>query len=343
MSLDYTSFSPLTHGWTNEHDVKDSKGRKVFLMSEPPTDLEPNPKLGYMRFEDLYMLDDNNRPIIDYPGVPATLSTQAPPLLMEGLRRVTEMSIFEYVYSSLASNHMLIKSSSEMSRMVRERETPSGMRPRQGSTAFSNRIQRFLDNPENKAKGICPWFERAKGNATGEGIAENSEWSDEEADATKPTPEYLDPDQATVASLRNSFSRYPALASRPPAAMSLLRNFTPLAAEAASFSEHQLRRTDPRMPLPEPEVFSNGPIVARNIENRFGWAQAFTPMPSLDMDLNTDTYPTGFWSAAAGTSTTMVTPTDATPPEFDPLTVDWNDPSWDTGPHFRGSKPGSTP
>lgn len=232
----------------------------------------------------------------------------------------------------MASNHMLIKSSSAMSRMVRERETPSGTRPRQGSTAFSNRNQRFLDNPENKAKGICPWFERAKGNATGEGIAENFEASDEEADATEPTPEYPNPDQATVANLRNNLSGYPALAPRPPVATSLLGNFPHPAAEAASFSEHQSGRTDPQMPLPEPEGFSNEHTIAGNMENRFAWAQDFTPMPSLDLNLNTGTYPTRFWSATPGTSAAMVTPTVPTPPEFDLLTVDWNDPSWDTGP-----------
>ena len=98
MSEDYTSYSPLTQGWNNDMDVstvRDSKGRQVFLMPEAPTDYTPKPRCGYLMFEGLFILDDNNRPIKDYPGAPLTLSTQAPACLMEALRRVLGMTIFE--------------------------------------------------------------------------------------------------------------------------------------------------------------------------------------------------------------------------------------------------------
>ena len=87
MSLDYTSYSPITSNWTQDpSSIIDSKGRQVALMSRP-ADWTHNPKTSYLEYEGLVMLDHNNQPVKDYPGAPLTLSTKAPPHLLLGLQR----------------------------------------------------------------------------------------------------------------------------------------------------------------------------------------------------------------------------------------------------------------
>ena len=97
MSLNYTSYSPKLQDWTEDpRSIRDSKGRQVCLMRRPPADYKRGPKCEkYLMCSGLVMLNDNNRPIKDYPGVPLTLSNDSPPYVLEGLRRCCGMTVFE--------------------------------------------------------------------------------------------------------------------------------------------------------------------------------------------------------------------------------------------------------
>lgn len=96
MSLDYTSYSPLTSGWTNDPaTIRDHRGRQVCLMDQPPKDWHHNPEIPYLMFEDKVVLDVNNRPIKDYKGAPLTISIEAEGWLLEGLYRTLGMTISE--------------------------------------------------------------------------------------------------------------------------------------------------------------------------------------------------------------------------------------------------------
>ena len=93
MSVDYTSYSPVTRDWTSDPaSVTDSKGRQVHFLPTCPADLQYDPTCGYLKCEGLVMLDHNDRPIKAYPGVPRTLCTETPGWLLESLRRVFGMS-----------------------------------------------------------------------------------------------------------------------------------------------------------------------------------------------------------------------------------------------------------
>ena len=97
MSLNYTSYSPRLQDWTEDpRSIRDSKGRQVCLMQRPPADYKRGPKCEkYLMCSGLVMLNDNNRPIKDYPGAPLTLSNDSPPYILEGLRRCCGMTVFE--------------------------------------------------------------------------------------------------------------------------------------------------------------------------------------------------------------------------------------------------------
>ena len=111
MSLDYTSYSPLTSGWTKIlTSIQDHKGRQVCLMKDAPKDWVHKRETPYLLCEGLVMLDINNRPIKDYPGAPLALSNMPQPWLLEGLHRSLGMTTSEYVRANPFSNHILIKS-----------------------------------------------------------------------------------------------------------------------------------------------------------------------------------------------------------------------------------------
>ena len=96
MGTNYTSYSPLTQGWSDDPtSVLDAMGRHVFSMKKRPADWVHNPKYGPLIYSGLIMLDHNDVPVRDIPGVPLTLETQAPPWLLEGLRRSSQMTYAE--------------------------------------------------------------------------------------------------------------------------------------------------------------------------------------------------------------------------------------------------------
>lgn len=75
--------------------MTDSKGRHAFLMPTPPKDWIEGPDRASLTCDGLIMLDQNNRPVKDYPGAPLTLGSQnigSPGWLIEGLRRYFGMT-----------------------------------------------------------------------------------------------------------------------------------------------------------------------------------------------------------------------------------------------------------
>ena len=141
----YTSYSPITQGWNDDNlwSMRDSRGRHAFLMPAPPTDWQHNPHSGYLTYNGLVMLDQNNRPVKDYPGAPLTLSYDATASLIEGLRRY-----FGMTYSDITG------------RMPPQRHTSTGIRPIRGVTLLSTRIGRFYER--HKDSGLRPWHDRKK-------------------------------------------------------------------------------------------------------------------------------------------------------------------------------------
>ena len=142
----YTSYSPITQGWNDDNlrSMRDSQGRHAFLMPDPPPDWQHNPYSGYMMYNGLVMLDQNNRPVKDYPGAPLTVSYDAKASLIEGLRRY-----FGMTYSDI------------IGRMPPQRYTSTGIRPIRGVTLLSTRTGRWYNR--HKGSGLGPWFDRGGG------------------------------------------------------------------------------------------------------------------------------------------------------------------------------------
>ena len=96
MGTNLTSYSPLIQSWTEDPDtVLDSKGRRVFTMKNPPIDWIDEPPYGHLTYNGLIMLDYENRPVKDIPGLPLTLSGETKAWLLEGLRRCTKIEVNE--------------------------------------------------------------------------------------------------------------------------------------------------------------------------------------------------------------------------------------------------------
>ena len=96
MPLNYTSYSPLMRGWSeNPNSIKDSKGRPVCLLEKPPNDWSHSPRTGYLECDGLIMLDHNNNAIKEFLGAPRTLKDTAEPWNIEGLRRCLGMTYWE--------------------------------------------------------------------------------------------------------------------------------------------------------------------------------------------------------------------------------------------------------
>ncbi|CAD6591572.1 MAG: hypothetical protein ASARMPREDX12_005259 [Alectoria sarmentosa] len=162
MGLNYTSYSPLTQGWIDASDaVRDSKGRQVLSMPARPADLKHNPKCDYLIFEGLVMLDQNNRPIKDYPGVPLTLSKDISDTLIAALRKCLGMTVSDL-----------------KARMILEKNTPGG-----GiltGSCFTNRVGR--------KKNITPWHKRRTAKGTKKDTTAPSSLPIEVTKSSEPIP-----------------------------------------------------------------------------------------------------------------------------------------------------------
>ncbi|KAM0804760.1 hypothetical protein BDR22DRAFT_547621 [Usnea florida] len=98
LGTDWTSFSPLIQGWTENPDtVRDSKGRRVFEMERPPRGWVKRPPYGHLTYNGLIMLDYENNPVRDIPGLPLTLASEHQGWLLEGLRRCTRIKVDDFI------------------------------------------------------------------------------------------------------------------------------------------------------------------------------------------------------------------------------------------------------
>ena len=90
------SFSYLTRGWNKKPwSVLDTKGRQVLLMNQRPKD--HNVKVSYnpLQLNGCVLLDSDDDPVRDVPGLPLTLSTEIEGWFIAGLRRSLKMEMKE--------------------------------------------------------------------------------------------------------------------------------------------------------------------------------------------------------------------------------------------------------
>ena len=96
LGVDRTSFSKLTRGWTEEPwSVVDAKGRQVLLMKKPPADFKTKVTYDLLELDGYILLDSDNNPVRDIPGLPLTLETNLKPWFITGLRRSLKMEVKE--------------------------------------------------------------------------------------------------------------------------------------------------------------------------------------------------------------------------------------------------------
>ena len=124
--------------WGN---IQDSKGNEVlFLLEKPVREDEPESS-GYMMHNGLIMLDPDDNPVKDWPGIPRCFSSKVEGGRIEALRRIYGMTIPDF-----------------RARMPRNIQMKSGsVKPLFGLTSINQRLSRFREKNE------CPaWLTREK-------------------------------------------------------------------------------------------------------------------------------------------------------------------------------------
>ena len=124
--------------WGN---IRDSKGNQVlFLLEKPVRETEPESS-GYMMYKGLVMLDPDDNPVKDWPGIPRCFSSKVEGGRIESLRRICGMTIPDF-----------------RARMPRFIAMKSGsIRPLHGLTTINQRLSRFRERND------CPaWLTREK-------------------------------------------------------------------------------------------------------------------------------------------------------------------------------------
>lgn len=124
--------------WGN---IQDSEGNEVlFLLEKPARSKEPE-SVGYMMHNGLIMLDPDDNPVKDWPGIPRCFSSRIEGGRIESLRRICGMTIPDF-----------------RARMPRSIKMKSGtVKPLYGLTAINQRLSRFRE------KYDCPaWLTREK-------------------------------------------------------------------------------------------------------------------------------------------------------------------------------------
>ena len=124
--------------WGN---IRDSKGNQVlFLLEKPVRENEPESS-GYMMHNGLVMLDPDDNPVKDWPGIPRCFSSKVEGGRIEALRRICGMTIPDF-----------------RARMPRSIKMKSGnVKPLFGLTSINQRLSRFRE------KNDCPaWLTREK-------------------------------------------------------------------------------------------------------------------------------------------------------------------------------------
>ena len=124
--------------WGN---IQDSDGNEVlFLLDKPIRGKEPESS-GYMMYNGLIMLDPDDNPVKDWPGIPRCFSSKIEGGRIEALRRICGMTIPDF-----------------RARMPRNIKMKSGtVKPLFGLTSINQRLSRFRE------KYDCPaWLAREK-------------------------------------------------------------------------------------------------------------------------------------------------------------------------------------
>ena len=124
--------------WGN---IQDSEGNQVlYLLDKPVRSKEPESS-GYMMHNGLVMLDPDDNPVKDWPGIPRCFSSKIEGGRIEALRRICGMTIPD-----------------SRARMPRNIKMKSGtVKPLFGLTSINQRLSRFRE------KNDCPaWLAREK-------------------------------------------------------------------------------------------------------------------------------------------------------------------------------------
>ena len=124
--------------WGN---IRDNEGNEVLFLLEKPVREVDIQATGYMMHNGLIMLDPDDNPVRDWPGIPRCFSSQVEGGRLEALRRICGMTIPDL--------------RARMPRMIKRK---CGMtKPLYGLTALNQRLSRFRD------KHGCPaWLTREK-------------------------------------------------------------------------------------------------------------------------------------------------------------------------------------
>ena len=146
---DVTTFS---HAYGQQHwnlenrstwgNIRDDDGNQVMYLLDQPLARETEPvSSGFMMFNGLLMLDPDDNPINDWPGLPRCFSSQLEGARMEALRRIYPMTIPDF-----------------RARMPRTIKNKGGAtRSLFGLSTFNHRLLRFRRDYE------CPaWVTREK-------------------------------------------------------------------------------------------------------------------------------------------------------------------------------------
>ena len=124
--------------WGN---IRDSEGNQVlFLLDKPVRSKEPESS-GYMMHNGLIMLDPDDNPVKDWPGIPRCFSSKVEGGRIEALRRICGMTIPDF-----------------RARMPRKVMMKSGtVKPLFGLTSINQRLSRFRERND-----CPPWLTREK-------------------------------------------------------------------------------------------------------------------------------------------------------------------------------------
>ena len=125
------------HNRSSFEHILDAGGNQVmYLLKRPKTNFEiPNP--DYMMYDGVIMLDPDDWPILDWPGLPRCISSQIEGWRIEALRRV---------FPWLALPHFRAR----MPRQVLKKSV--GIKPLFGLSSLTQRVSRFRESND-----IPPW------------------------------------------------------------------------------------------------------------------------------------------------------------------------------------------
>lgn len=113
------------NGWA---DVKDKLGYQVLYLIDRPDKKPETPEVGFMMYDNKIMLDPDDNPIIDWPGIPRLFSSALEGSRIEALRRIYPwLSIYQF--------------RARMPRWVTKKTV--GVSPLHGLSSLQQRISRF--------------------------------------------------------------------------------------------------------------------------------------------------------------------------------------------------------